>query len=150
MDERDVNLSQISTRVVGFTLTDDDGDEIPGAVLAFREDAPVIDATAARDSWNQQLLPLLDSHIYRLREHLKDADGVHDDFKPVTGFTISTPFLQMMVVSAHCPDMVEHLVDGLNMLRKYADSRVTVWATSAANFTELDALFDSVLNEEQQ
>lgn len=143
-------FGNIEVRVAAFTMEDEDGNQHPIALLGVREDSPIIDAEAARDAWDCQIQPLLDSHIVRLRSHISACGNDHDAFKPVTGFGISTPFLQFQVISITCPDLAAATADKLDAIRDFGYERVRIWATTARNFSELDDVFNAILKESEE
>lgn len=68
-------------RVYAAVAEDQYGNRFPVAVLGVNENAPLIDARAAADNWSLQILPLLDSHVYRIRHSITECGGSHEDFQ---------------------------------------------------------------------
>lgn len=142
------NFGNIDMRVYAAMAEDQDGNSFPIAVLGVNENAPLMDAKAASDSWNLQILPLLDSHTYRLRSAVAECGGSHEDFKTVTGFSIETPFMRLSIVTVDCPDQAGSILETLEQIREWGDERARLWASSAVSFAEVDDILKSVTDTE--
>lgn len=147
MDETS-NFGNIDMRVYEAVAEDQYGNRFPIAVLGVNENAPLIDARAAADSWSLQILPLLDSHVYRIRHSITECGGSHEDFKTVTGFSIETPFMRLSIVTVECPDDASSILETLEQIREWGDERARLWASSAVSFAEVDDILKSVTDTE--